>query len=81
MNKMRKTTFMRLIEFEDMADTNRLKIGECFLYGKSVINQKSTKDVGQEISYYKVVSKSQCGIEYAPVYDIMEEDTNNKGEE
>lgn len=77
---MRKTRFMRLIEFEDMADTNKLRIGEYFLYGKSVINQKSTKDVGQEISYYKVVGKSQCGIEYAPVYDIMEEDTN-KGEE
>ena len=70
---------MRLPEFEDTADTNVLKVGDYFLYGKSVCAQKQNKLEGEEISYYQVVSKSQSGIEFAPVFDIMEQD--RKGEE
>jgi len=75
---MRKSQFLRLPEFETEADTSGLKIGDKFLYGRSVILQKQNKIEGQEITYYEVINKSQNGIEYGPVYDYMEKD---KGDE
>lgn len=74
---MRKAIFMRLYEFETEGDTSNLNIGDKFLYGKNIITQKQTKIIGEPITYYQVISKSKCGIEYVPIYDYLEED---KGE-
>jgi hypothetical protein len=74
---MQKIKFTRLPEFEDTADTSKLDVGDCFLYGSSVINQKHVKKDGDEICYYQVISKSEMGIEYTPVFDILVD----KGEE
>ena len=69
---------MRLIDFpedkESKENMNDLKMGDYFLYGKSVIAQKETKKIGDSISYYEVISKSRNGIEYVPIFDYMEED-------
>jgi len=44
-----------------------------------MINQKQTKKVGQEISYYEIIGKDGRHCEYAPVFDILEKDIINKG--
>jgi hypothetical protein len=75
---MKRQKFTRLPEFEDMDDTSVLEIGDCFLYGSSVRSQKQNKKDGEEVCYYQVISKSDRGIEYAPVFDILEKE---KGEE
>jgi hypothetical protein len=73
---MKRFDFMKLPEFDDLDDVSDLKIGDKFLYGPSVRGQKQSKQEGQEICYYTVIGKSKMGIEYAPVFDILE-----KGEE
>ncbi len=71
---------MKMQEFDDDKgnDMNRLEVGECFLYGRNLINQKQNKVIGQGISYYQVTSKSDSRVEYTPIFDYMEKD---KGEE
>jgi len=73
---MLKSVFMKLPELKDEDDITKLKIGDRFLYGRSVINQKQDKKDGSTLTYFEVISKSQNGIEYTPIYDYME-----KGEE
>lgn len=73
---MRRFEFMKIPEFEDLDDTGGLQIGDRFLYGMSVRMQKQNKKDGEEICFYEVISKSNMGIEYVPIYDILE-----KGEE
>ena len=77
---MRKTEFNRLPEFTNETEkgTNDLNIGDNFLFGVNMIGQKQNKTIGQAISYYQVISKSEHGIEYTPIFDYMEKD---KGEE
>ena len=70
---------MRLPEFEDMDDTSKLKVGDRFLYGNNVKWQKQNKKDGEEVCCYEVISKSNAGIEYVPIFDILEKDL--KGEE
>lgn len=76
---MRKNEFMRLREFDDMDDTSQLNIGDKFLYGGSVKAQKQNKKEGDEITYYIVIGKSNVGIEYAPMFEVLEKE--KKGEE
>jgi len=71
---MKKATFLRLPEFDDEKETRILKMNEFFLYGKSMIGQKQNKTVGNSISYYQVIGKTNLGIEYAPIFDYMESD-------
>jgi len=74
---MLKSIFMKLPELKDEDDVTKLKIGDRFLYGRSVIDQKQhDKNDGSTLTYFEVISKSQNGIEYIPIYDYME-----KGEE
>lgn len=76
---MRKNEFMRLPDFEDLDDTSELRIGDKFLYGNSVRLQKQNKKDGDEICYYIVISRSDIGIEYTPIFDILENEA--KGED
>ncbi len=46
--------------------------GDCFLMGERVAEQKETKKIGDEISYYKILKKGK-NIEYIPLYDMLEE--------
>jgi hypothetical protein len=72
---MNTAEFARLKEIEDDGDMSELEVGDCFLYGKSVIAQKQNKSPGQEISYYQVVAKNGNSVEYAPVFDSLNKTT------
>lgn len=64
---------MKLPELTDENDVRKLKVGDRFLYGSHVINQKQMeKGDGSTLTYFEVISKSQNGIEYIPIYDYME---------
>ena len=76
--EMRIQEFSRIPEFEDLDDTSGLNVGDKFLYGINVRGQKQNKKDGDEICYYVVISKSKMGIEYGPVFDVLEKD---KGED
>jgi hypothetical protein len=75
---MRRQEFSRIPEFEDLDDTSGLNVGDRFLYGINVRGQKQNKRDGEEVCYYQVISKSNAGIEYTPVFDVLEKD---KGED
>lgn len=52
-----------------------LKEGDKFLYGQRMIEQLETKQKGDEITYYQVLSvKGAHNIEYIPRYEILKED-------
>jgi len=75
---MRRNEFIRLPDIEEESDMDKLNIGDHFLYGRNVINQKQDKEVGESITYYEIVVNNEHGrIEYTPIYDYMEKD---KGE-
>ncbi len=76
---MRKTEFMRLLEIDHGSEEKMddLKIGDNFIYGKSLIAQKQNKVVGESISYFQIIQKEGSRVEYTPIFDYMEED---KGE-
>lgn len=76
---MNISEFSKLPEFEDMDDMGRLEVGDKFLYGNNVKAQKQNKKMGDEICYYVVISKSDIGVEYTPVFEILDNDI--KGEE
>jgi hypothetical protein len=77
---MKKSKFIRLPDYEDEDDFMDLEIGDYFLMGRSVCGQKESKKHGDSISYYEVIGKSNIGIEYAPVFDYLDDDVT-KGEE
>jgi hypothetical protein len=61
------------IETDDNIDMNRLSGGQLFLYGSNVINQKYSKEPGDQIVYYKVIKKEGNSIEYMQIFDVLEE--------
>lgn len=67
---------MKVREWNRLKETNnfeKLKVGDFFIMGENMLNQKETKSVGQEITYYKLLKKGKS-IEYTPVYDVLEEE-------
>ena len=69
---MKKQKFERLPQFDDENDLMKLKIGDSFLYGSRMIEQLSNKNEGQEVSYYKVLNKTNYSIEYIPIFDTID---------
>lgn len=51
-----------------------MKIGDKFLYGSKMLEQRNIKKVGDGVTYYEVISinKSTKRIEYVPKFDILE---------
>ena len=39
-----------------------------------MIGQKDTKEIGQQITYFKVIRQEDKNIEYTEVFDVLEED-------
>ena len=82
---MRKTEFMRLKEIDEHDKDNEmsnLKVGDVFLYGRNMVNQKQVKKVGEDISYFKILRKTASGgVEYGSVFDIMEKDKGDTKDE
>lgn len=70
---MTKYQWLRLRVVEDLADVE-LKKDELFLNGHAMIGQKDTKEIGQQITYFKVIKAEGKNIEYTEVFDVLEED-------
>lgn len=77
---MNQQEFMMLPEIEDIAYIERVGIyGFLFLYGQQMIAQKNNKQIGQEISYYKLnkyMRGNRVIVELLPQYDTL--DNKNK---
>jgi hypothetical protein len=73
---MTKYKWLKLREVENLINAKLLE-GDLFLYGKSMIGQKDIKEMGQQITYFKVIKSKGKNIEYIQVFDILEEDTKN----
>ena len=71
---MKKAEFLRLKVIEDMVNPPPLKKGDKFLYGRSLEEQKITKNVGDAISYYRVTQSSPGYLSYEPITEKMESD-------
>jgi len=67
---MKINEWRRLREVENL---DKIKVGEFFLMGDKVIEQKETKIIGQEITYYKLLKRKGKSVEYVPIYDTLEE--------
>ena len=52
----------------------KLRKYDRFLYGKAMISQKESKEVGQEITYYEIIRNEGLNTEYKPIYDRLEKD-------
>jgi hypothetical protein len=68
---------MKLLEFINIVeepDHDKLKEGVLFMDGKSMISQKTSKKVGDWVTYYKVTGKKGRLIEYEPVSVKLEGD-------
>lgn len=72
---MKQAEFNKIKEIEKEEEMNELEPGDFFLYGKHVIAQKQNKTPGQEISYYQVVAKQGNSVEYTPVFDVLEKES------
>jgi hypothetical protein len=69
---MKKSLF-RSLRTIDMDSKHVLNIGDCFLEGETIIEQKVTKEVGDFITYYKVTDIKNGVISYTPTYDKLED--------
>ena len=70
---MKAEDWRKVKVIEDISENNNLKIGDYFLYGSSMVNQKEAKQVGEEISYYMVLNKKNKNIEYTIKFDVLRE--------
>ncbi len=65
--------FSGLVEFENVT-SEKLKVGDVFLYGKRMIEQKENKNIGDIITFYRVLNIGDTGnVEYIPVYEKLED--------
>lgn len=66
----RKFSELREIEKLDMTG---LKVGDKFLFGNKMCEQKEMKSVGQYITFYEVIKIDKHGyVEYTPRYEKLE---------
>jgi len=70
---MTKYQWLRIREVEDLTNVKLVK-GDEFLHGVAMIGQKDTKEIGQQIVYFKVIKSEGKNIEYTEVFDVLEED-------
>ena len=71
---MRISEWNRIKVIEDwMGYDKPMYIGELFITGNSVIGQKEMKEVGDKVTYYRVVKSEGKNIQYIFVNDILEE--------
>jgi len=68
---------MRVLEFNNLPEVppriGAAKVGDLFLQGKNMIEQKQTKKVGDIVSMYKVTDVSENGYLTTPYYEKLEE--------
>lgn len=72
---MRKIEFLMLPKLDKEDDfTDKLKIGDKFLFGNRMIEQTENKQIGEEITYYQVIRIKGKNCEYMPRFEILQED-------
>lgn len=69
---MRLSFFQKIPAIENESDILKLRKYDRFLYGTSMIDQRQTKEIGQQITYYEVIKVDGNKVEYKPVYDIID---------
>jgi len=53
----------------------KYELGECFLEGNALVNQKGNKKPGEWVTYLKIITvHPNQRIEYIPVTEKLEED-------
>jgi hypothetical protein len=78
---MRESDWKKLPEITEEDKMDELQLHDYFLYGTNMVNQKQTKKLGQDISYYEIIGKDgNKHVEYAPIFDILEKDIIQKGD-
>ena len=72
---MKKSNWIKIKKINNISNINinKLRINDIFLTGQSVINQVDSKEKGEQIVYYRVVSIIENRVEYTPIYDILED--------
>ena len=70
---MKANEWIRLKEITDETNTEDMKVGDLFLMGTKVIEQRENKIIGDQITYYRLLNKKDKGIEYIAIYDRLEE--------
>jgi len=65
---------MKIDTFKKLPESilNKPKIGYMFLEGEYMIKQKHTKNIGDSITYFEVISASESNYEYMPKYEKLE---------
>lgn len=70
---MKPITFENIQELESLANYKPQKVGELFLFGRNMIDQKINKEVGDDISYFVVEAvKSNGNFTYRQVFDKLD---------
>jgi hypothetical protein len=66
--------FVELPEIEDMRGA-RLKVGDKFLFGNKMVQQKEDCVAGNMVTYYEVIviNERNGNVEYKPVYVRLKE--------
>ncbi len=68
---------MKVAQFQNLPEAapspTTAVTGECFLQGERMIEQKTTKRVGDDITYYVVSDKTSNGYLTTARYDYLEE--------
>jgi hypothetical protein len=66
--------FQNLLEIDDTNEGSmfHLREDQFFLHGSNMINQKTTKEIGDNIVYFKVIKSEGKNIEYMQVLDVLE---------
>jgi hypothetical protein len=67
-------TFVELLEIDNMENV-KLKVGDQFLFGNKMINQKEECKSGDMVTLYEVmaVNANNGNVEYKPVYIRLKE--------
>lgn len=69
---MKADEWYRVKVVEDISNYN-LKLGDKFLYGSKVANQKETKKIGDKITYYEVIKIDGNSVQYVIRIENLEE--------
>lgn len=72
--KANKWSKLPIVELEDFAgNKKRLQVGDKFLHGSKVVQQKETKKIGDNVSYYIVTNIKNNSVEYQMGFGILKE--------
>lgn len=78
-NEISYLELQNLEEIEDIRDINknRFKVGDLFLHGENVIEQKNTKNPGDTVTIYQITEIGESTTVYFPKYYKIKEERKN----